>query len=1771
VSDPAGRGRVVGQGRFRVDRRRALEKMERFQLEDPHRYVLEWVAAGVVAGAERIDVVNDADDLEIHWACPGGAPSGSDLDQLFDHLWGSPDVPREAMLQHLGLGVLGALGLSPRWVHVDSGTDGGDIRLAVTDPTDTRHAALGTDEVDGVRCHVREQLTTTTVREALTAMFQEPTEARLIQGAARWAPVTINGRRVAPPEPPTTATLDVTGPTGRLWFAIHPALPVDVIRHGVVVGHVEVRLGPFAVGGWWQADDVRLNASRSKVVEDERWRRVEATIHDAVDRILRHELGPALAASDARELVWHGEGDRARVRFRATHDELLRRLAAAGIHRLLERRRSLGKLDRVPALADVHGVHHSVDDLKRAKGDVGTASRAFDDPDFGRIVFTGQAADVVRTVLPKAPDWTRELEERAEGRRRRAEAERTREAPVFRGADPQRTLREGPLALAVRCRPGRIGRDATILVHVRIDGVPLCTTEVGGPAGRLEAIVDHPEIAADAAFREVRHTPVFTAALARLRLEAHELLLDLLSAAVRAPTDADVQLLTELLARASADLGEAVRAADPRLRTLALLRTGTGRWVDLEAALSRRWWVASSLPPGCPAAVAEDVLLVPDQVRLRWDRWLGHELGSEAALAARIERERRLAAPRRRAELTARLLVQVPVAAPGLRGAVGRSGAAQFTDAAITVLRDGVEVCTVRWELALHGVVGIVDGPDLEVTPAHDALTSEGRAAVRQAIEPAVDQLALALWRALPPGAAIPEPLLDWLRAREARAPVGPLIVARRIDGRDVSVSDLRGVARKKAKAKAKAKLRVTRADPAEVPGFDDALLHTPALERLLNVLVPGAWRDATNDVIEARGALTSFMTRPQWTEPPSLARRPVADPGERWSGVALLPVGEACGQATITALWRGRVLTTWPGGGAGPSLVVRGAALEPNRQFDGLADRNALIRLQGLAGGWLEGLLDDGLARSTSLVDADVSWLALVTRLADDSNAVKRAMAQRIEQRPILRRVGGPPASLRDVRASARARHVSPETVDGPVDDTLYVCRVPGLEAALQALYGLELLPGDRELETWRRGHARRSQLRRREAVVTSPLWVARSPLAGGGEVALLGDAAPPGLQIEPLVDGRPLAPKVLPLPVAAVAVVEGAGVTADPAFEQVVVDAAWQRRVREVRGAVEGMVHRRLRSIGSGHREPLGWAWAWLLAEGERTADDELDALAFPLVDHTHATLRELLARQRRDGALAVSSVAQRVPRGPQPILVTEGLRSLLADRFELVDIKGPRPRPHVGPITPPPPRRGALAVGPGGIEIRVDGQPVLHFQPPTGPMALEGWIDDPSLTPNALWNDVARDARWGALLAWITAAYRDRLVEEATRPNPPPVLLETLIALTSPLRSPPTAPEPDDPVLRALYAAPLLPDSAGGRVSLASLLAAGTPVRRVPAGNRGEALAGRPPFVAVDDPVRDWLARIVAVREARSELAAETLGAERRRRARWSKPRAPSHAATWRGPAEVVLWLAAVGAPPPQVLDDGRLVCLLGFSSGVVPGLTGWVDGRFETDDPYTTAVIPPEIEAEITSMTAALLQAEAYGGPGGRTAVCERLKAAFGKGKLQDLAQQPVWRELALFQDVAGEPVRLQALVQAAKRRRRVLWDAPGTAMEADEVVVAASELDRVLLGGLLPGVAIERRGSRARRQELEQASKAQDAAARAEAEEARGRRRALIDAVRSVSRLGADEVDAWLAWNPGPPPDAGQRLLAAWEIASAELGGAEAELDVIVAVAERLRT
>jgi hypothetical protein len=289
-------GRVVRKGRIRVDARKAMAKLREHLLVDLHLYAVEVARAAVLAGATRIDVEFDADDVILSF--DGEAPEADALPRLFEHLIGEADGDGARHLRLLALAVNAALGLDPAWVEVASWKDGRAAKVtwtpALVAAIEREEKALpepeaiappgGTDA--GTRFHLRRKLGWETVRRA--AAKTAPREVALLTEAAcsLRAKLTVNGAAPPPPagRPAAIARAAIALPGVR-------SAHVEILRATDVAPHVDFcELGlllarsSFAFGGHFpmaahagvappvriviDADALPTNASRSAVRED---------------------------------------------------------------------------------------------------------------------------------------------------------------------------------------------------------------------------------------------------------------------------------------------------------------------------------------------------------------------------------------------------------------------------------------------------------------------------------------------------------------------------------------------------------------------------------------------------------------------------------------------------------------------------------------------------------------------------------------------------------------------------------------------------------------------------------------------------------------------------------------------------------------------------------------------------------------------------------------------------------------------------------------------------------------------------------------------------------------------------------------------------------------------------------------------------------------------------------------------------------------------------------------------------------------------------------------------------------------------------------------------------------------------------------------------------------------------------------------------------------------------------------------------------------------
>lgn len=112
-------GRLVERGAFRVDRARALEKLTRYQLPDPHQFVRPWLRLAVIREADSIKVSSALGTTVLSFG--GAALPGDLLADPFGRLLEADAAPADESATMLAVGLLACLRLAPNAVTLRSG------------------------------------------------------------------------------------------------------------------------------------------------------------------------------------------------------------------------------------------------------------------------------------------------------------------------------------------------------------------------------------------------------------------------------------------------------------------------------------------------------------------------------------------------------------------------------------------------------------------------------------------------------------------------------------------------------------------------------------------------------------------------------------------------------------------------------------------------------------------------------------------------------------------------------------------------------------------------------------------------------------------------------------------------------------------------------------------------------------------------------------------------------------------------------------------------------------------------------------------------------------------------------------------------------------------------------------------------------------------------------------------------------------------------------------------------------------------------------------------------------------------------------------------------------------------------------------------------------------------------------------------------------------------------------------------------------------------
>jgi hypothetical protein len=261
---------LVEEGTFGYDRARALEKLKKYQLENPLDAVLLLARCAVNSKATRLAVRRGENDtLLLSWDGEELPPSFlmSPYDSLFHY--DGPDGPR---LRQLATALLGLTRLEPKEIAVESGVD----RRRIDERSETVEAIDG--RINGTRVSIRFAST----RQRDNAVDRLSTKTVLLP-----IPIEIDRTKRAAWKSGTNFARGFTEDGLRGEFVIDPTRPwgcVDIYKQGVFVERIPLPDSHW-IKGRIEVPDLALTLSHGSAVRDWAFEKASKAVAAAYKRL----------------------------------------------------------------------------------------------------------------------------------------------------------------------------------------------------------------------------------------------------------------------------------------------------------------------------------------------------------------------------------------------------------------------------------------------------------------------------------------------------------------------------------------------------------------------------------------------------------------------------------------------------------------------------------------------------------------------------------------------------------------------------------------------------------------------------------------------------------------------------------------------------------------------------------------------------------------------------------------------------------------------------------------------------------------------------------------------------------------------------------------------------------------------------------------------------------------------------------------------------------------------------------------------------------------------------------------------------------------------------------------------------------------------------------------------------------------------------------------------------------------------------------------------
>ncbi len=298
-------GAVVAQGQFGLDEGKAREKMQRFQLPDPQRYVLELVQAAVLLGATRVDFKIDSDEMLMTF--DGDHLERKDIERLFQAPFSDDTTHTTKVLRHLAIGLNAAQALNCHIMHLESGNENGSTLLRWSQGKETieweehpwQTAVFPVDRVGnktgGTRIYIQQTMRLEHLFIWVRSLSEQFPEVAYLYKHCGRTPLKINVNTVDIGRNwkfgmPGMHRIDTEHEKGSLKLIQDPQRRVELHQNYVLVSEHTGWSSPFGYEAFVNSSRLKKDLSQSAFISDEAYDLVlNKQLHHEFNRALRHK------------------------------------------------------------------------------------------------------------------------------------------------------------------------------------------------------------------------------------------------------------------------------------------------------------------------------------------------------------------------------------------------------------------------------------------------------------------------------------------------------------------------------------------------------------------------------------------------------------------------------------------------------------------------------------------------------------------------------------------------------------------------------------------------------------------------------------------------------------------------------------------------------------------------------------------------------------------------------------------------------------------------------------------------------------------------------------------------------------------------------------------------------------------------------------------------------------------------------------------------------------------------------------------------------------------------------------------------------------------------------------------------------------------------------------------------------------------------------------------------------------------------------------------